>query len=190
MRNTDCITTGRQYTRFEAVDKMLDSYEAYYNVHRTDADCTSNPRELVARCEFYQKTVGSALVKNDVSWQYTSEEFLYLYNVEHLTVEKVNELISFAREDAYPKMNIGPRHMYSYITPVIICDSADPEALRGLKRCKINKSFRFSLHGWMEVHTAVLEVNNHTITTNRSGKSVGKVLKNVLYYTKRRRFLK
>lgn len=174
------------YTRMEAIERMLDSYEAYYNVLNNEEE----PKELAARCEFYQQTEGSMLVKNDVSWQYTSEEFLYLYNIEHLTLDKAKEIISFVHDDGYKRMHIGPRHMYSYITPVIICDSADSEALRELKRCKISKSFRFSLHGWMEVHTAVLEVNNDTITTNRSGKSVEKVLKSVLYNTKRRRFLK
>ena len=130
------------------------------------------------------------LVKNDKQWQYSSEEFIYLFNVEHLSEDAVNKFIDYAYKDGYDRMNIGPRHMYSYITPVIICNEADESALNILKKCRISKSFQFSLHGWMEVHTAVLEVSNNTISTNRSGKSVAKVLKSVLYNTKRRRFLK
>jgi hypothetical protein len=175
-----------QYTRKDAVDKLLDSYAAYYNINVNE----SEPAELVARCDFFQHTQGSMLVKNDKQWQYTSEEFIYLFNIEHLTEDCVSRFIEYAREDGLSRLNIGPRHMFSYITPVIICSEADENALKALKKCRISKSFQFSLYGWMEVHTAVLEVNNNIISTNRSGKSVAKVLKSVLYNTKRRRFLK
>lgn len=174
------------YTLDEAVSKLLDSYEAYYNINTVE----NAPEYMVARCDFFTQTEGSMLVKNDKSWQYNSEEFIYLCKVTHLTKELAEQIIAYAHEDGYPRMNIGPRHMYSYITPVIVCETADEDAKLALKKCKISKSFRFSFHGWMEVHTAVLEVNNNTITTNRGGKSVGKVLKSVLYHTKRRRFLK
>lgn len=174
------------YTVDEAVAKMLDSYEAYYNIHLSE----DGPPFLVARCDFFSKTEGSMLVKNDVSWQYTSEEFLFLCKVDELTADLANEIIQYAHEQGSPMMHIGPRHMYSYITPVIICNKASEEAKQVIKKCRISKSFQFSLHGWMEVHTAVLEVNHNIITTNRGGKSVGKVLKSVLYHTKRRRFLK
>lgn len=175
-----------QYTLDEAVAKLLDSYEAYYNVIPNE----NEPKELVARCEFYQQTEGSVLVKNDKMWQYTSEEFIYLFKVDILTEDMVNKIIDYSHSDGSSRMNIGPRHMYSYITPVIICDHAEEAALKTLKKCRISKSFQFSFHGWMEVHTAVLEISNNTISTNRSGKSVAKVLKSVLYNTKRRRFLK
>lgn len=173
------------YTVDEAVAKLLDSYVAYYNINMSEDE-----GYLVARCDFFSKTEGSALVKRDVSWQYTSEEFVYLYKVDELNADIAAEIIKYCHENGRTLMHIGPRHMYSYITPVIICNNATRDAIDVIKKCRISKSFQFSLHGWMEVHTAVLEVNNNTITTNRSGKSVGRVLKSVLYHTKRRRFLK
>ena len=53
----------------------------------------------------------------------------------------------------------GPGHMASYITPVFICDTCDEDARKALKKCRIYKSFHFSLHGWMDHHTAVVQVS-------------------------------
>ena len=89
------------------------------------------------------------------------------------------------------RAHIGPGHMYTYITPVFICDTCQEDARKAVRKCRIYKSFKFSLHGWMDFHAAVLEVESNRITTNGSGKCVEKVLKNVLFKDKkkRRRFL-
>ncbi len=89
------------------------------------------------------------------------------------------------------RAHIGPGHMYTYITPVFICDTCQEDARKAVRKCRIYKSFKFSLHGWMDFHAAVLEVGSNRITTNGSGKCVEKVLKNVLFKDKkkRRRFL-
>ena len=67
--------------------------------------------------------------------------------------------------------------------------SNDEEARKAIKKCRIYKSFQFSLHGWMDFHTAVFEVKNNNIDTNRSGKCVKGILKNVLFQEKRRRVI-
>ena len=100
------------------------------------------------------------------------------------TYEKCKE---YAYEDGMKRANIGPGHMYTYITPIFVCDTCDVDAKKALQKCRIYKSFRFSLHGWMDFHAAVFEVNTNKIFTNRSGKCVEKILKNVLFQKKRRR---
>ena len=117
------------------------------------------------------------------------EEFIYLFDVEHLTREIFEQCRDYARKDGMERAHIGPGHMYTYITPVFICDACDEEARKALKKCRIYQSFHFSLHGWMDFHAAVLEVNHNKITTNRNGKCVEKVMKNVLFQKKRRRIL-
>ena len=89
------------------------------------------------------------------------------------------------------RAHIGPGHMYTYITAVFVCDTSEDDAREALQKCRIYKSFHFSLHGWMDFHAAVLETGSGRITANRSGKCVEKVMKNVLFQKKkkRRRFL-
>ena len=122
-------------------------------------------------------------------WSADCEEFIYLFDVEHLTREIFEQCRDYARKDGMERAHIGPGHMYTYITPVFICDACDEEARKALKKCRIYQSFHFSLHGWMDFHAAVLEVNHNKITTNRNGKCVEKVMKNVLFQKKRRRIL-
>ena len=178
----------QQYTREEAVQRLLDSYRAYYNITLFEDE----QKPLTALCEFFEHAEKYVLTRKANLWSAESEEFLYLIETEHLTKEIYEKYRDYAYEDGMKRAHIGPGHMYTYITPVFICDTCDEDARRALKKCRIYKSFQFSLHGWMDFHTAVLELNhNNLITTNSSGKCVGKVLKNVLFQKKkkRRRFL-
>jgi hypothetical protein len=78
------------------------------------------------------------------------------------------------------RLHIGPGHMCSYITPVFLCESCDEDARRALKKTHIYKSFRFSLHGWMDFRACVVEMETGRIDSNRAGKSTAKSLKHIL----------
>ena len=174
-----------QYTRESAIEKLLKSYQAYYNIIPSDE--TQNP--LRAVCEFYEHSEKFVLSKKAELWSADCEEFIYLYETEHLTQKIFEECRDFAKEDGLKRAHIGPGHMYTYITPVFVCDTCDADAKKAVKRCRIYKSFQFSLHGWMDFHAAVYETSNNDIFTNAAGRCVGKVLKNVLF-PKERRFFK
>lgn len=178
----------QQYTREQAVSRLLDSYRSYYNVTLMDDE----QKPLVALCEFFERSEQYVISRKANLWSSESEEFIYLIEIDHLTKEIFEKYRDYAYEDGMKRAHIGPGHMYTYITPIFICDTCDEDARRALKKCRIYKSFRFSLHGWMDFHTAVLEINhNNLITTNSSGKCVGKIMKNILFQKqkKRRRFL-
>lgn len=176
------------YTREEAVDKLLQSYEVYYNIHKSE-ELENSDDALIARCDFYEHSQKYVLSKKAELWSADCEEFVYLFSVDKLTLDTYNRCRDFAYDDGMSRASIGPGHMYTYITPLFVCDSYDEEAVKALKKCNLYKSFRFSLHGWMDVHVAVLEVKANKIFTNRSGRRVEKVLKNVLFNTKKKRRL-
>ena len=97
--------------------------------------------------------------------------------------------ITVTKEQAYQdgsgRMNIGPGHMYSYITPIFICDQVDEDARKALKKCRIYKSFHFSLHGWMDFHAALVDLGHDRFDSNRAGKTTVKILKKVLLHQKK-----
>lgn len=172
-----------EYTRETAISKLLDSYRTYFNVTTFQKEHAP----LAAVCEFFEHSEKFVLSRKAELWSADCEEFIYLFDIEHLTKELFEKCRDYAREDGLKRANIGLGHMYTYITPVFVCDSCEEDARRALKKCHIYQSFHFSLHGWMDFHTAVLEVNHNQITTNRSGKCVEKIMKNVLFQKKRRR---
>lgn len=177
-----------QYTRGTAISRLLESYRAYYNITMFEEE----QRPLTAICEFFERSEKYVLSRKANLWSANCEEFIYLFDIEHLTKEAFEKCRDFAYEDGMKRANIAPGHMYTYITPVFICDACEEDARTALKKCRIYKSFQFSLHGWMDFHVAVLEVmKDNRITTNKAGKCVEKVMKNVLFQMKkkRRRFL-
>lgn len=174
-----------QYTRETAISKLLESYRAYFNITLFEEE----QKPLTAICEFFEHSEKFVLSRKAQLWASEAEEFIYLFDMEKLTLENYEKCRDYAKEDGMKRAHIGPGHMYTYITPIFVCDTCDADAKKALKKCRIYQSFRFSLHGWMDFHTAVFEVKTNNISTNRSGKCVEKILKNVLFQKKRRRVL-
>lgn len=168
--------SNMQYTRESAIQRLLESYQAYFNIQTFEED----RKPLRAICEFYERSQRYVMSKKAELWSANCEEFIYLFDVPVLTKEIYDKCRDYAYEDGMERANIGPGHMYTYITPIFVCETCDLDAQKAIKKCRIYKSFQFSLHGWMDFHVAALEVNHNTITTNRSGKCVGKILKKVL----------
>ncbi len=175
-----------QYTRESAVERLLESYKAYYNVKLSD----EAQKPLRAICEFYEHSEKFVLSRKAELWSADCEEFIYLYEAAHLTKELFEQCRDFAKEDGLKRANIGPGHMYTYITPIFVCDTCDSDTKKAVKKCRIYKSFQFSLHGWMDFHAAVYETSNDTIFTNAAGRCVGKVLKKKCFIPKEKEMLK
>ncbi len=182
----NCVIS-MQYTRETAISRLLESYRAYFNITMFKEE----QKPLTAICEFFEHAEKYVFSRKANLWSADCEEFIYLFDTGRLTLETFEKCRDFAHEDGMKRAHIGPGHMYTYITAVFVCDTSEDDAREALQKCRIYKSFHFSLHGWMDFHAAVLETGSGRITANRSGKCVEKVMKNVLFQKKkkRRRFL-
>lgn len=165
------------YTRETAIDRLFKSYQVYYNINMFNDEQTP----ITARCDFFEHSQKYVLSKKAELWSADAEEFLYILNIPHLTLELFEKWRDYVYEDGMSRLHIGPGHMYSFITSVFVCDACDEDARKALKKCRIYKSFHFSLHGWMDYHTAVIDLGKSRITANRSGHQTAKILKKVLY---------
>lgn len=163
--------------RDEILKRLLKSYEAYYNITKVE----DGQAYLKAVCEFYEHSEKYVISRKAELWSADGEEFLYLFDVPQLTAEIYSQCERYAYEDGMIRLNIGPGHMYSYITAVFVCDSCTPDARTALKKSRIHKSFHFSLHGWMDYRAAVVSVETDKIESNRAGRCVEKIMKKVLY---------
>lgn len=179
-----------EYTRKTALEILINSYKAYYNVLPAKdmnipyADKSYLPLEAV--CEFYERSERYVISRKAELWTANCEEFIYLFSTEKLTEELFRECEMYALEDGMNRAHIGAGHMYTYITPIFLCDSCDLTAIKTLRRCKHYKSFRLGFYGWMDFHAAVVNLTDNSISYNRSGKCVANVLNNVLYKKKGR----
>lgn len=169
-----------EYTREAVIDRLLRSYSSCYNIHLIEDDQVP----ITARCDFFEHSGKYVISKKAELWSADNEEFLYFINIPHLTVELYEKWRDYVQKDGMERLHIGSGHMASFITPVFICDTCEEEARRALKKCRISKSFHFSLHGWMDHHTALVELSTGQIDANSGGRHTAKILKKVLYSSK------
>ena len=179
-----------EYTIESAANKLISSFQAYYNIKEymeAEKEASELGLPIRAVCEYYEKSQKYVLSQKAELWSENSEEFLFLFQVEHLTKELFEKCIDYAWDEGMKMAHIGPGHMYTYVTPMFVCTSCDEDAKRALKKCRKFKSFRFSFHGWMDLHTAAIEVQNNQISSNAGGRSVEKVMKKVLFNSNKKR---
>ena len=110
-------------------------------------------------------------------WESNCDEYVYVFNISSLTLELYNSCIDYVYQNGMQKITPQKGHMYTYLTAIFICDSCDKTTFKKLKSCRIYKSFRFSLYGWMDFHTAAVLLRSGRILTNGSGRDNAKNLK-------------
>ena len=166
-----------ELNREEILEKLIRSYEGYFDIER------SNDMEppLEAVCHFNVRSAKYVLLKKAELWSATSNEHVYIFSVPELTEEIYRTCEKKAYDEGMKLIDPKPGHMYTYITPVFICNTCDEDAAKAIKKCRIYKSFHFSLHGWMDVHTCAIIVQDNDIISNASGRQNGKILKKVLF---------
>lgn len=150
-----------------AIQKLTAAYAAYYDIESVD-DGTG----LKALCTYHSRDSQYVLVKSAELWAAESHEYLYLWDAGRLDVPMVEQIYSRVLDDGLPRIRPHAQHMSTYLTAVVLYDSADPQALARLKKLKKRREFKLSLHGWMEFRIAAVEVSTANVTTNHAGKTL------------------
>ena len=165
-------TKALSQLRQAVVKRLKDAYAAYYDITPVD-DGTG----LKALCAYHLRDSQYVLVKKAELWAAESHEYLYLWSLDRLEQPDVEGIFQRVLEDGEPRIKPHPQHMYTYLTAVVLYDSADPQALAQLKKLKKRREYMLSLHGWMEFRIAAVDMSTGEITANRSGKILRKDLK-------------
>ena len=163
-------------TREQFCEKLLRSYAPFYDIEEKGEE----KRPLVATAFFHVHNAGYFLVKRAEAWAADQNEYIYVFSAPVLTKELFEECIAAACADGIPRIKPDKNHMSSFVDAVFICDEVTPEGLAALRRYRNKKSFHFSLHGWMEVYAAVVNLGKETVEANCPNAQAVKFLKNVL----------
>lgn len=158
-------------------ERVLAAYRPYYDIERMD----ESDAPLVAAAAFHEHEVSYMIVKKAEMWSADRHEYAYFFTVPHLTLELYEQCLDRARELGEPLVKPDANHMSTFLVAVFLCESADDDAVQALKKCRIRKSFQFSLKGWMEVQTALVELGKDSVIANSAGYHTAKFLKNVLF---------
>lgn len=165
---------GMTEKREAILERLLKGYSTYFDVERKEDENVP----LRAVCSFHVHSEKYVLVKAAKLWDADSNEYVYLFSVPELTEDIFARCRDYAYEKGMDRIDPKPGHMYSYITALFLCDSWTKKGAASLKKCRIYKNFRFSFHGWMEFHAAVLNCSDGQIETNHAGRQMKKMLEN------------
>ena len=160
------------------LSQVLNGYRTNYDVETFDDDST----ELVATATMHVKHTQTFILKEFEMSSASADEYVYVFKTDHLTVEKAKEFIDRAYDLGYPQIDLEhttfkKQHMCTRLVALVFCDSADEEALKIIKKCRIYKSFQFSLKGWMEMHTVTVDLSDGKVISNHYGRETAKYLK-------------
>ena len=169
-------------TKDEVLNKIERVYGNSYDVIKHE----ENSAGLIMEAEFHVHTENYVISKKAQLYQMDSNEYVYIFYYPNLSLELFNNAVTMAYDLGFDKIVPGPNHRSSYIVTELLCDTADPDAVKALKKYRRRKSFQFSLHGWMEMHTVCIDLGTESVTANSDGRLCGKFLKSVLHPKKRR----
>lgn len=167
-------------TREALLTRLTDTYGTWYNLTPVEGE-----GPLAAKGEFHEHGTGYMLIRKAEMWCADTHDYLYIYSVDRLTPEVFEACLTKTRELGEPLVAPDRNHKSTYITALFVCDTAEEEALKALKKLRIRKSFKLSLHGWMEIHAAAVVLRGGTITSNGDGRRTAEFLKNVLHPRKK-----
>lgn len=157
------------------VEELKRSYASYYDIQTVD-DGTA----WKALCSYHVRDSRYVLVKKAELWAAESHEYLYLWALDKLDLAAVDQIYQRVLEDGEPRVKPHSQHMNTFLTAVVLYDSADPQALAQVQKLKKRREYKLSLHGWMEFRIAAVDLSTVEITTNRSGRSLEKELKRMV----------
>lgn len=157
----------------QVLKRLLAAHEAYFDVQQ---NYTWHDRTFDGYAFFKEEAQGYVLSKKAKLWGAEVYEHIFFLCVEHLTEDLLADTIQFIQTNGPDKVEKSPDHMTTYLSLVVIAESADENAARMTKKTHFRKNFLFGLRGWCDLRVAVIDLSNHVIFTNTRGKEMAKTL--------------
>ncbi len=158
----------------DALEKILYSFQAYYNIKReVEAPFT-------AEAEFLSHNEQYFLIKKAKVAEINSNEHVFFYTSESLDITTLNELDECAWNRGLARVKPDSNHRNTDITLIIIADQIQPDAVKLIRKLKHYKSYLFTLHGWSSYRLIAVELSTGNLAYNRQGQSLKKLISNIL----------
>lgn len=161
--------------RKEVLERLIKALSQSFNITKLD----NYP--VIARCEYFEETVSHFISRKAKLWSAEQEQFMYIIMADYLDEETYRKYFDSVYDDGMTRLNIGPGHMCSVISPVFVCNGASEKAVQLAKKCNVSKSFKLSIHGWMEVRPAIIDLSKEQVVSNRGGRDLSKSLASVIF---------
>lgn len=155
----------------EVLQKLLLSYKQYYDIVTEDV-----LTPFKAEAKFVSHEEQYFLVRSAKLSDIDSTEHVYFATEKAPSLERLQELAKLAWEDGLKSVKPYYGHRNSDVTVLVLCEDCDKSVLKGCKKIKYSKTYKFMLYGWSNFKFAVIDVNSGMTGSNTQGSDLKKFL--------------
>lgn len=155
----------------EALEKLLPSYERYYNIKKENVT-----RPFTAEAEFHSHNEQYILVKAAKIADIDSNEYVFFGTQENLTQDIFNTMESTAWETGLSRVTPKEGHRNSDVTLVIFCNNIEENLKKQIKRTKHSKTYKWGIRGWSNFNLIACELSTSKLYYNRLGGNYKKLV--------------
>lgn len=159
----------------EALDKLLPSFQRYYNINREAVEAP-----FAAEAVFQSHNEQYFLIKSARISEANSNEFIYFYTADSLNAEKLQELDTCAWERGTGNVQPNYYHRNTDVALVIIANRIEEDAFKMIRKLKHSKSYQFGLQGYSSYRLVAIELSTGRVSHNRQGQSLKKLVSNII----------
>ena len=161
-----------------AFEKILHSFEQYYNISTEDV---KSP--FCAEAVFNSHSEQYFLVKAAKIADIDSNDFVFFYITggsacegASISLKTITELSETAWERGLSRITPYYGHQNSDVTLVILAEKVDEDAFKKIKKLNLYKSYKFGLYGWSSFRALAYETSTGRAATNRRGSDLKKLV--------------
>ena len=161
-------------TVIEALEKLLPSFQRYYNVKRENIT-----EPFSAEAEFYSQDSQYFLFKSAKLSESESKEFVFFATCENLDLASLKHLDETAWNTGMSRVNITPNHHSTDVSLIILAQTIEKDAAEEIKKLRHYKSYSFTLCGWSKYRLIALELSTGNVIYNHQGQELKKLIRNI-----------
>ena len=165
-------------TRDELLPRLTKAFYTYYDVKE---DGVEPP--FVAEAYFASHNEQYMIIKAAKIADIDSCEYVYFASEEVLDCNRLNELSDVAWKRALDRIVPFYGHKNSDVTLFILADSMDETVKKSAASLKKSISYKHGLFGWSNFKLVTIECSEGSATFNRQGRTLKKLVGNILKQT-------
>lgn len=159
----------------EIIDKLLRSFQVYYNVKKEDVE-----PPFVAEAEFHTHDEQFFLVKSAVFAEAESREYIYFAAEKILDETLLLHLDKAAWESGMKRVKPHKDHRNTDVSLFIVAEKISGEAFQKIPKLRHYQSYHLGLQGWSHYRLVAIEQSSGRAVYNRFGQSYKKLIRNII----------
>lgn len=158
----------------EILDKLLRSFQVYYNVKR---EGVAPP--FAAEAEFHTHDEQFFLVKSAVLAEAESREYIFFATEEYLDEDLLERLDEAAWGSGMERVIPHKDHRNTDVVLFIVAEKISEEAFQRIPKLRHYQSYHLGLQGWSHYRLVAIEQSSGRAVYNRLGRSYKKLICNI-----------